>query len=314
MNSQEALNLLELDSNSNPSKDDIQAAFRKMAKKYHPDLNKDDPEAEAKFKKINEAKELLTNPKPQNRMHSGDDHGFNINIEDIINGFGFNHGGRNQPLRPVQLPVVVIPVTINFAESVLGCDKSVVIDQHFHCQNCRGAGQIKKTDNCKYCNGQGAKQANFSRGNVMFMSACEHCNGSGKQLDKCETCLGKGFSTQNGSVTLNLPQGLVNGAVLRSNGVMLQITVLPDSDMKLEAQNVVTILELSLLEALKGTKKTVRTIKGDMNLKIPAKVKNKDNIVVHGYGVPQANGSHIFDVRINYPEDADSLINYLENN
>jgi molecular chaperone DnaJ len=314
MNKIEALNLLELEQNSNPSESDIQTAFRKLAKKYHPDINKNDPEAESKFKKINEAKDYLLNPQPErNQMPGAGGYGFDINFQDIFaQNFGGMPFGQNQQLRPVQLPTIVIPVTIDFSESVLGCDKNIVTDQHFHCQNCRGAGQIKQADNCKHCNGKGMKQAAFTRGNMTFMSACDVCNGVGKQLNKCDSCSGKGFTTQNGSVTLSIPGGVVNGAILRNHQMILQITVNSDPDMRLERENVITTLELSLLEALKGTKKTVRTVKGEMNLKIPPKVKNKDNIMVHGYGVPSAGGSHIFDVRINYPENVDNLIEFLE--
>lgn len=308
MNSQEALKLLELDQNSNPSKEDINNAFRKMAKKYHPDKNKDDPAAEAKFKEINSAYQLLTNPRPQHNQQES------RNWEDVFaqhfGGMPFNVG-RSQ-LHTVQLPVVIVSVTLNFAESVLGCDKEVTIDRHFHCSDCKGAGQSILADDCKHCNGKGHKQANFTRGNVTIMQSCEHCSGIGKNLKKCDICSSKGYSTSNGSVTLNIPGGLVNGNVLRTHGMILQVEVISDPDMILKEGNVVTTLELSLLEALKGTKKTVRTIKGEMNLKIPPKVKNKDNIMVQGYGVPSVNGSHIFDIKVNYPENIDGLIQFLE--
>lgn len=306
MNSNDAYKLLELSPGA--SADEIQAAFRKMAKKYHPDRNKDDPNAENKFKEINSAYQLLTNPRPQHNNHQE-----NNNWQDIFQQhFGGMPFGKNNQLRPVQIPVILVSVTLNFAESVIGCDKEVTIDRHIHCQDCKGSGQFILTDNCKYCNGQGHRQAGFSRGNVTFMQSCEHCMGAGKDLKKCDTCLGKGYSTSNGSVNLNIPGGLVNGNVLRTHGMILQVEVTPDPDMILREGDVVTTLELSLLEALKGTKKTVRTIKGEMNLKIPAKVKNKDNIVVQGYGVPSVNGSHIFDVKINYPENIDKLIEFLE--
>lgn len=307
MNSQEAYKLLELDQSSNPTKDDVQAAFRKMAKKYHPDKNKDDPTAEAKFKEINSAYQLLTNPRPQ--QNNQESH----NWQDI---FAQHFGGRPNisNYHPVNIPVTVTSVTIDFAESVLGCTKEVIIDKHAHCSDCQGTGSFVLTDNCKHCKGAGSKQSNFTRGNVFFLQPCEHCKGTGKDLKKCDTCSGKGFFTKNGPVSLNLPGGLQNGMVLRTHEMMLQVTVLSDPDMVLREGDVVTTLELSLLDALKGTKKTVRTIKGEMNLKIPPKVKNKDNIVVQGYGVPNANGSHIFDIKVNYPENVDKIIEMLEVN
>jgi DnaJ-class molecular chaperone len=310
MNTQEALKLLELQENA--TKEEIQSAFRKMAKKHHPDLNKDDPEAEAKFKKINEAHQLLTNPKPQNNRGNQENPGW----QDIFNQHfgGMPFGGRNQHLHQVQVPTTVISVNLTFAESVLGCTKDIITDQYIHCADCNGTGGFKLADDCKYCNGQGNRQANFSRGNIVFMQPCDKCNGTGKQLKQCNPCSGKGYVTKNGPVNLTIPGGLVNGNVLRTHGTILQVSVESDPDMILREGDVVSTIELSLLEALEGTKRTVRTIKGEMSLKIPAKVKNKDNIVVHGYGVPSVNGSHIFDVRINYPENVDSLIELLENN
>ncbi len=310
MNSQEALDLLELQEGA--TKEQISSAFRKMAKKYHPDLNKDDPEAEAKFKKINEAQELLTNPKPQNNRNNQQ----NVNFQDIFATHfgGMPFGGRNQELHPVQIPTTVISVNLTFAESVLGCTKDITTDQFIHCSDCNGSGGHKLTDDCKYCSGQGNRQASFSRGNVVFMQPCDRCNGTGKQLKKCDACTGKGYIKKSGPVNLTIPGGLVNGCVLRTHGTMLQVSVESDPDMTLREADVVSTIELSLLEALKGVKRTVRTIKGEMNLKVPAKVKNKDSIVVHGYGVPSVNGSHIFDVRINYPENVDNIIELLENN
>jgi DnaJ-class molecular chaperone len=310
MNIQEALNLLNLQEGA--TKEEIQASFRKLAKKHHPDLNKDDPEAEAKFKKINEAKEFLINPKPQNNRNAQQNTGWQDIFYQHFGGMPF--GGRNQELHPVQIPTTVISVNLTFAESVLGCEKNITTDQFIHCSDCNGTGGHKLTDDCKYCNGQGNRQANFSRGNVVFMQPCDKCNGTGKQLKKCDTCVGKGYSTKSGPVNLTIPGGVINGNVLRTHGTILQVSVELDSDMILKDGDVVSTLELSLLEALKGTKRTVRTIKGEMSLKIPAKVKNKDNIVVQGYGVPEAGGSHVFNIKVNYPESIENVIQFLENN
>ena len=306
MNSQEAYKILELSPGA--SAEEIKRSFKRLALKYHPDKNKDNQDAEDKFKKINSAYQLLTNPKAEASEDPG-------NWQDIFKqhfgGMPFNM--RNHALHPVRLPNVIIPITLSFVESVVGCTKDVVADQYVHCSDCNGTGCFLLADTCKHCNGNGSVQANFTRGNVIFMQPCGHCTGTGKNLQKCETCTGKGYLSKNGPLNLTIPGGLVDGCILQGPGAMLNITVVPDDNMTLEEGNVVSNLNLSLLEAIKGTKRKVPTIKGEMNLKVPANIKNKDQITVHGYGVPRVNGSHIFNVKVHYPENTDKLIEFLEN-
>lgn len=311
MNTQEAFKLLEL--NNSASKEEINTAFRKMAKKYHPDINKDNPDAEVKFKEINSAYQLLTNPKANSgHHHSPNDNADWQNINDIFNQHFGGFKKNNSNIHVVNLPPTSVAVNLTFVESVLGCDKVLNIDRNYHCADCSGSGAFKQADDCKLCKGSGHKQAGFSRGNVVFMTNCDVCKGTGKLLEICKPCSGKGYITKNEQTTLNIPGGVLDNVMLRTREIILHIRVAADPDMKLEEADVVSNIELSLLDAIKGIKLNVRTIKGDMKLKIPAGVKNKDVVVVQGYGVPSANGSHIFNVSVNYPENNAKLIEALE--
>src|ERR1700748_1077412 len=211
MNRQEALRLLEL--NNDADENAINNAFRKLAKKYHPDRNKNDPNAETKFKEINSAYQYLNNPQPEHNPFSGHSGGFDVNLQDIFNqtfgGFGRNpfQNVHNSP------PQSVSDTTISFAESVLGVEKELEIDQNNACKNCNGNGAIKGNTDCANCGGKGQKQANFQRGNMVFVQSCEKCMGTGKNHTPCNVCNQKGFSTNRGNVKVRIPGGVQNGNV-----------------------------------------------------------------------------------------------------
>ena len=307
MNTQEALKILELSPGA--SKEDIQAAFRKAAKTHHPDRNKDDPNAETKFKEINSAYQYLNNPQPErqsfNQNPFNQSHG-PVNISDFFPGFGGGNPFQNQ------IPASISTVSISFFDSVLGVEKDVEIIQNYPCNNCKGMGSIATVDICKRCNGAGQKQAGFSRGNMVFIEPCENCRGTGKNQNPCSTCNQQGFQSRNVTARVRIPGGVVNDNMLRIPGGALRILVASDPDMVLEGADVVSNINISLLDALKGTLKTVRTVKGDMNLKIPPLIKNSDSVKVSNYGVPEHNGSHIFNITVGYPDDTSKLIEFLE--
>lgn len=308
MNRSEALSLLEL--NNDATSDDIQVAFRKLAKKYHPDRNKDNPEAEAKFKEINSAYQYLNNPQPERHTHSSG----NMDMNDIFSQM-FRGGNPFQNMRP-QAPQSVGYTTITFAESVLGTEKEIEIDQNKICKDCSGKGCIQESSDCGVCGGSGHKQAAFSRGNVQFIETCGRCQGTGKNLKPCNSCPNQcGFTSTKEKIHVRIPGGVQNDNVLRIPGSLIKINVVPDADMTLVEYDVVSNIEISLLEALKGVSKPVRTVKGEMNLKIPANIKNSNSVQVHGYGV-NGQGSHIFNVKVNYPENdkIEELIKVLEKN
>ncbi len=317
----------ELGLNSDASADEVKKAFRKLAAKHHPDTNKDDPNVESKFKRINRAKQIIDNPQkelktPIGRGFDNDDMPFNIHFS-------------NMPMRgPKQRPNPVIDVELTFKESVEGTEKEISFERYDKCPDCNGNCGTNGTDKCQACNGAGF--VTHKHAHMVMRANCPSCLGSGKVFKECSNCQGWGTIKQSITTRVQLPFGLRDGQIIkaanggnfigrarhlfnRGNGVetysdaILRIHVQEDPDMCLDdsGQNVVSDIQLTLLEALKGHSVKVRTLKGDMTLKVKPGSKNGQTIIAKGYGVGGI-GSHIFNVNIEYPENTDKLIEFLE--
>jgi len=317
MNLHEAYDTLGLEESA--SSEDVNKAFRKLAAQYHPDLNKDnEKESEAKFKKINEAAQTIKNPPPSiPNMPSG----WHGDMPDWVNiPMGFRNF-RRQPKPPPRADL-----KISFKESVLGCSKDINFTRHNKCSSCNGMGSILEVGKCDKCNGRGVNQSVHQSANsrFQFVTQCDKCNGSGRKSHSCTACSGGGIPEQ---VThrVTVPGGLHNGDHVRLanagnfegnfiSDVIISVSVDSDSDMVLNesGRDVLSTIDLSLLEALKGVKRKVRTVKGDLTLNIRAGIKNGNTIKASGYG-SRGLGDHLFTININYPSDTTSLVELLEN-
>jgi molecular chaperone DnaJ len=305
------------------SKDEINAAFRKLAKEHHPDRNPGNAEAEAKFKEINSAHQFLQNPPPQNsnkyQYHNYNYNSvFNVNFEDL-----FQNNYKNNRQEPK------VTAHIDFVESVIGCQKDFEYDIFDMCSDCRGLAKKITNDVCTSCNGAGfISKGNFYRdGALNFQMQCNKCVGTGRRVEPCLPCNGEGVISVKKNITVKIPQGVKDkdNIVARGGGnfhymgnmgsgygsLSINVNVKKDPEMSLEGKDVVSKIEISLLDALKGTSKTVRTIKGEMNLKIKPCIRNSDIVRVKGYGIPNL-GDHIFVIDVKYPDDISKIINVLE--
>jgi molecular chaperone DnaJ len=322
MNTHEACQLLGIPVNS--PMEDAKAAFKKLAIQYHPDRNKD-PGAEDKFKEINTAFQFLEKygTNPQNNINTGG-FGFNIDFGDLNQrmaqmfhqNFVINHPG----------PPIVITISIPFEMSVLGGNKEITYNRLVKCANCID-GKTKVP--CKKCNGTGKRKygGDFNGG---FKPAddrelpCNGCTATGSTTyGICKACNGSSKTQTSETFSIQIPPGVQNGNNLIMNGrgnyrimdlydaLVIVINVEKDPDFILVGNDVISNVELSLLEALKGTKKSLRTIKGEKTLQFNPKIKNGDKIKVSGFGVPP-NGHHVYEITVNYPEDVSELINVLE--
>jgi molecular chaperone DnaJ len=299
------------------SKEEINQAFRKLAKEWHPDKNKS-PEAEDKFKRINSAKTLLENPPPEQGP--------------MGMPFGFGDFGGRSMKQPKRYPDPIVDVNLTFIEAMLGKQVHISYEKYVKCEACNGQRTHTGHDKCKACDGKGGKF--FRRGNMQTGYMCPVCGGSGKEEINCDKCNGDGVNKVSVSGDLNLPFPLRDRQIIGAGSggnylgmqmnifgqggevygdLRVQIHVESDSDMRLsdDGENIESDVSVSLLDSLKGTSVKVKTINGEKNLKIPAETKNGTKMRMAGFG-PGNQNNHIFHVNIEYPKDISKLIGFLE--
>ena len=230
------------------SEDEIKKAYRKMAKQYHPDLHPGDAEAEAKFKEVGEAYEVLSDPQKKSRYdqfgHAGVDPNFGAggggwgggvdvdfgDIGDIFSsifggGFGGGFGGsrRQNPNAPRAGGDVATSVFVSFEEAAKGCQKKVSVQRIVRCGECGGTGAKKGTSpvTCPDCGGSGqvARTQRTPFGVMQTQSACPRCQGRGRIIENpCPSCGGQGRVRQTEQMGINIPAGINDGQVITFQG------------------------------------------------------------------------------------------------
>jgi len=225
------------------SEDEIKKAYRKLAKQYHPDLNPGDKTAEAKFKEVNEAYEILSDSGKRQRYdqfgHAGVDPnfgggaggaspfgggGFDIgDIFDSLFGGGFGGGRRQNPNGPRPGSDVQANVAISFEEAAKGCKKNVEYQQIENCDHCHGTGAEPGTSpkTCQSCNGTGQVRVNQRTpfGVMQSVQTCDRCRGTGKIIEKpCSACDGKGKVRRRKTIEVSVPAGIDDEQILNVGG------------------------------------------------------------------------------------------------
>ncbi len=231
------------------SSDEIKKAYRKTAKKYHPDLNPNDKVAEEKFKECNEAYEILSDPDKKARYDQfgfagvdpnygagqggyGGGFGFDgdIDLGDIFSSFfggggGFGgFGGSGNPNAPRKGRDIQIQLTLTFEEAAKGCKKTVDVPRVESCSECNGTGAAKGTSpkTCQHCGGRGVinVQSRTAFGVMNTQRACPDCNGTGKIIETpCQKCAGKGKVRRKNKIDVTIPAGIDNNQIVSMRGM-----------------------------------------------------------------------------------------------
>lgn len=310
------------------SDDEIKKAYRKLAKKYHPDINKA-KDAEEKFKEINEAYEVLSDP---NKKQVYDAYGFD-GLEGNMNGgfSGFSSGGfedlsdifssfmgggfsgfgsrSTRSSGPSQGENRYLQMTIDFLEAVKGVKKTINISVDRKCEKCDGTGAKSKSDieTCPTCNGTGkvTRQQRTMFGMMQSVGVCPDCNGNGKKVkNKCPYCNGRGYVTKNEQVDVTIPAGISNGQQIRVSGygergenggpngdLYIEINVRPHSHFKREGDDIYIEVPISAVDATLGCKIDVPTCNGEVSLTVPSGSQPGQKLRLKGYGAKSLRGS-----------------------
>lgn len=324
----------------NATDEDIKRAYRKKAKECHPDLHPNDKEAEARFKELNEANEVLSDPDKRARYDQ-----FGFDGPDMGGGAGGNPfggmdfsgmggmgdifdqlfnggmGGSAQARRnaPRQGNDVRYELHLTFEEAAKGCHKSVEFYRYENCATCGGSGAKPGTQpqTCSMCKGTG--QIRQSGGWMTTVRTCPACGGSGKVIkDKCSSCGGSGRVRMRRTLELDVPAGVDDNIVLSKRGqgepganggpngdLLIQITVKPHKLFRREGTNLRLEVPISFTQAALGAEIDVPTLDGSVKYTIPEGTQTDTEFRIRGKGIQQLGsnnkGDLIFKVRVETP-------------
>lgn len=288
---------------------EIKKAYRKLAKQYHPDLNPDNPEAEAKFKEINEANQVLSDPEKRAKYdqfgHAGVDPSYgggsawaggfdgvdlgNIFADIFGGGFGGGFGGRAaNPNGPRRGADIAVSLDISFMEACSGVEHDITISRAEECPDCKGSGAESGSSvkTCPECNGKGYVmfQQRSMFGMMQSQRPCSKCGGKGKIIEKlCVKCRGKGTVNIKKTVSVKVPAGIDDGLTLNVRGqgnvgtnggsrgdLKVRISVRPDPVFKREDYNIRIDFPVTYSQAALGAEIEVPTIDGPVTYNVPA--------------------------------------------
>jgi molecular chaperone DnaJ len=305
----------------NASEDDIKKAFRRLARQYHPDVNKEH-DAEARFKEVNEAYEVLSDPQKRQMYdqfgHAGPGMGAGAGFENFGNFGGFSDifqtffggqtggGGRRGPQRGSDLRY---NLTLTFEEAVFGCEKELEIPRADTCASCRGSGAEPGTEpsRCPSCNGTGeirrVQQSIF--GQFVNVIMCDRCQGEGRVITTpCHECHGGGRMRITKYVSLKVPGGVDTGSQIRLTGegeagprggpngnLYVAITVRKHQFFERDGQDILYTLPINFAQAALGDEIEVPTVDGKVVLKIPAGTQGGKVFRLKDKGVPNVRGA-----------------------
>ena len=332
MHIEEAYKILGLDTKS--AEDDVKKASRKLMAKYHPDVNKS-PQAEKKFKEVNEAVQTIKSYKENPFISSeftatgtGFDF-FNFNVDMFNDIFGSQQGAnpfKRKNRTPSHKPDVQIQIVLTFKESIFGCEKEITYDRYVHCDTCKTSGITATNSKCTVCNGRGVAIRHMTMGNmtVRQQATCEACQGTGRACKPCDKCAGEGSTLKKEKRKVKIPSGIKTGDVLsekysgnsygnRYGQLFMLFNVLEDKNYMRVNNDIHLIKHISLLDALRGRSIDVYDLAGEKyKIKIPNGIKNSDLIRISTAGVPKTEGSFCLRIMVDYPKESENVSKLIE--
>ena len=316
----------------NADEETIKRAYRKLAKKYHPDVNPGDKDAAEKFAEASEAYSVLSDPDKRRQYDqfghaafenggaggAGGFGGFDFNDIFGSGGFGdifgdiFGGGGRssanNGPRRGASLRAIV---HISFEEAVFGCKKEIELTLKDTCKTCGGSGARPGTspETCPHCHGTGqirqTQQSMF--GMIQNIQTCPHCGGTGKIIrDKCPDCHGSGFTSSRKKIQVDIPAGIDDGQSIRIrdkgepgvNGgprgdLLVQVAVAPHPIFQRDGVDIYSSAPVSFAQAALGGDIRLNTVDGDVVYTVKPGTQTGTRIRLRGKGVPSIHNKNV---------------------
>lgn len=320
--------------------DEIKRAYRRLARKYHPDVNKD-PGAEDTFKEINRAYEVLSEPEIRARYDRfgeagvggaaaggypdfSEVGGFADLFESFFGGFGGGAAQAGRRRSPTRGDDLRLDLKLDFKEAIFGGEKEIKISHLETCGACKGSGAKPGTrpSACGTCGGTGQvrRATRTPFGSFTQVSACPTCNGSGEVIeDRCESCGGSGQIQETKKLKITIPAGVDNGTRLRvssegdaglrggpAGDLYVYLFVSEDPAFKRDGINILSDLRISYLQAILGSKLSIDTVDGPVELEIPAGTQPGTVLTLENHGVPKlgnpvSRGDHLITVQVNIP-------------
>lgn len=321
--------VLGIDKNADDST--IKKAYRTLAKKYHPDMNPGNKDAEAKFKEVNEAYDVLSNPEKKAKYdqygHAAFDPssgasgfggggfgGFGDfgDLGDIFGSFfggGFGSSSSARRNGAVRGEDVGARVTVSFEEAAFGVKKDVSFNRIQKCPDCGGSGAAKgtKAETCSACGGTGQKRVTQRLGGMAFQSTitCDACRGTGKIIKTpCQNCRGTGYIKVTKKLSVNIPAGIDDGEriVLRSQGcdgrnggstgdLVITVNVRKHNIFERDGYDIYCDVPLTVTEATLGAEIDVPTLEGNVKYTIPEGTQPGTRFVIRQKGIPYVNNA-----------------------
>ena len=319
---------------------DIKRAYKRLARRYHPDINPGDRMAAAHFRQISEAYETLSDPDRRSRYDSS---GYAATIEEATFGFeGFDFSvtasdtsastfgdlfadvlqARSGPTAdgvPERGTDLHHSLSLSFEEAVRGGQQGITVTRQEHCRTCKGLGRLQVAESrCVHCHGSGHVKS--ARGHMVFSKPCPHCGGSGRQrMTRCPTCAGSQVETRAEPLTVATPPGLADGARIRvpakgnvgRNGgeygdLYIAVHVQPHPLFRREGDDLHLVVPVAVHEAALGTKFEVPALDGPAKVRVPPGTQSGQRFRLRERGVPSPRdgrrGDLVVEVRLVLPK------------